>query len=93
MKTTDNKARFDTRISKKHKELFEYAAQLGGFRNLTDYVINVLMEKSTDIVEKHHQILASKKDQQLFFDAITNAPRPNKLLKQAALKHKKLVGS
>ena len=70
MKTTD-KARFDTRLPKEQKDLFEYAAQLGGFRNLTDYVINVLMEKSTMIIEKHNTILVSKRDQEVFFKYLT----------------------
>jgi uncharacterized protein (DUF1778 family) len=90
MKTTD-KARFDTRLPKEHKELFEYAAQLGGFRNLTDYVIHVLMEKSTLIIEKHNSILASRKDQEIFFDAITKDIEPNKSLKSAASKYQKKI--
>ena len=90
MKTTD-KARFDTRLLKEHKDLFEYAAQLGGFRNLTDYVINVLMEKSTMIIEKHNTILATKRDQEVFFDAITSEIEPNKSLQLAASKYSKLI--
>jgi len=90
MKTTD-KARFDTRLPKEQKDLFEYAAQLGGFRNLTDYVINVLMEKSTMIIEKHNTILVSKRDQEVFFDAITKEIEPNKSLQLAASNYSKLI--
>jgi len=90
MKKID-KARFDTRLPKEHKDLFEYAAQLGGFRNLTDYVINVLMEKSTMIIEKHNTILATKRDQEVFFDAITSEIEPNKSLQLAASKYSKLI--
>ena len=90
MKTIE-KARFDTRLSKEHKELFEYAAQLGGYRNLTDYVIHVLMEKSTLIIEKHATIISSKKDQEVFFDAITATPEPNQALKNAFIKYTELT--
>ena len=90
MKTID-KARFDTRLPKEHKDLFEYAAQLGGFRNLTDYVIHVLMEKSTLIIEKHNTVLASKRDQEVFFDAITKEIEPNTSLQLAASKYSKLI--
>ena len=38
MKNTE-KARFDTRLTKDQKDLFEYAANLGGFRTLSDFVI------------------------------------------------------
>ena len=84
-------ARFDTRLPKEHKELFEYAARLGGFRNLTDYVHHVLMEKSTMIIEKHNTILASQKDREIFFKAITGETEPNEPLKAAVKKHSKIL--
>jgi uncharacterized protein (DUF1778 family) len=90
MKSID-KARFDTRLPKEQKELFEYAAQLGGFRNLTEYIIHVVMEKSLIIIEKHNSILASKKDQEVFFDAITKDIEPNSTLKSAVAKHHALM--
>lgn len=84
-------ARFDTRLPKEHKELFEYAARLGGFRNLTDYVHHVLMEKSTMIIEKHNTILASQKDREIFFKAITGEKEPNNSLKAAVKTHSKIL--
>ena len=84
-------ARFDTRHPKEHKELFEYAARLGGFRNLTDYVNHVLMEKSTIIIEKHNTILASQKDREIFFKAITVETEPNDSLKAAVKTHSKIL--
>ena len=84
-------ARFDTRLPKEHKALFEYAAQLGGFRNLTDYVNHVLMEKSTMIIEKHNTILASQKDREIFFKAITGETEPNDFLKAAVKTHSKIL--
>ncbi len=86
-------ARFDTRLPKEHKELFEYAAQLGGFRNLTDYVNYVLMEKSTMIIEKHNTILASQKDRDVFFKAITSETEPNLSLQAAVKKHSKILNN
>ncbi|MFN8699770.1 MAG: DUF1778 domain-containing protein [Flavobacteriales bacterium] len=85
-------ARFDTRLPREHKELFEYAAELGGYRNLTDYVIQVLMERSQAIIEKHNAIVASKKDQKIFFEAITADIEPNAALLKAAQKYKRAVG-
>ena len=82
------KARFDTRLPKEQKELFEYAAQLGGYRNLTDFMINTLTERSKAIVAEHHKILASQRDQQLFFDALLRDAQPNTALKEAAARHK-----
>ncbi len=39
-------ARFDTRLQKDQKDYFERAARIGGFRNLTDFVIVAVQEKS-----------------------------------------------
>lgn len=37
-------ARFDARLPKEQKLLFEKAAQLGGYRNLTDFIIHAVQE-------------------------------------------------
>jgi uncharacterized protein (DUF1778 family) len=84
-------ARFDTRLSKEQKELFEYAANLGGYRTLTEFVISSAQSKADEIVERHRSIVASRRDQQIFFDAILNPPLPGKRLRAAARKYNKLV--
>ncbi len=82
-----DKARFDTRLPKEQKDFFEYAASLGGFRTLTDFVISSVQEKAKKIVEEHDSILASKRDQEIFFNAITGTQNPNESLKSAARKY------
>lgn len=84
MKTLE-KSRFDTRLPKEQKDLFEYAASLGGFRTLTEFVIFSAQQQASTIIEKYNSILATKKDQEIFFTAIINAQKPNKSLKNAAL--------
>lgn len=76
-------ARFDARLPKEQKQFFEKAAHLGGFRNLTDFIILAAQEKAKEIIEERKQIIASKKDSQIFFDAITNPKKPSKALKEA----------
>ncbi len=88
MKTLE-KSRFDTRLPKEQKEFFEYAANLGGFRTLTEFVIFSLQKQASNIVETYNSILASKKDQEIFFKAIMNPPKPNESLKKAALRFNK----
>lgn len=83
-------SRFDARLPKEQKELFEYAASLGGYRSLTDFVIQTLQSRASEIVEEHNQILASKKDQEVFFNALQNPPEPNEALKEALKEYKKL---
>ena len=90
MKTLE-KSRFDTRLPKEQKELFEYAANLGGFRTLTEFVIFSVQQQASNIIEKRNSILASKKDQEIFFEAIVNPQKPNNHLKKAALHFNKAV--
>lgn len=92
MKTIE-KARFDTKLSKEQKDFFEYAASIGGYRTLTEFVINSVQEKAKKIVEEHNKIISSKREQKIFFDEIINPSKPNKALKNAALSYKKLINS
>jgi uncharacterized protein (DUF1778 family) len=83
-------ARFDTRLPKAQKEFFEYAANLGGYRTLTEFIIVSAQSKAEEIVEKHRSIVASKRDREIFFDAIMNSPEPGKKLKEAVKRYDKL---
>ncbi len=74
MKTTEL-ARFDIRLSKEQKQLFERAAILGGYRNLTDFVIATLQSKAKAIIEERERVIASQKDSMLFFEALENPPK------------------
>jgi uncharacterized protein (DUF1778 family) len=76
-------ARFDARLPKEQKQFFEKAAYLGGYRNLTDFVIRVVQEKAKEIIREKEQVIASERDSQIFFDAITNPKKPSKTLKNA----------
>lgn len=82
------KARFDTRLSKEQKAFFERAARVGGYRSLTDFVVLAVQEKAKEIIEENEQIIASKKDSELFFDAITNSSKANKNLIDASNEYK-----
>ncbi len=82
--SSENKARFDTRLSKEQKDFFERAAILGGYRNLTDFVILTVQNKAKEIIEERERILASDRDSKIFFDTISNPDKPNKELLSAA---------
>lgn len=78
MRTTiKEQARLDARLPKEQKIFFERAAYLGGFRNLTDFVIIVAQEKAKKIFKEKEQIIASGKDCQIFFDAIAKPKNVN----------------
>jgi uncharacterized protein (DUF1778 family) len=76
-------ARFDARLPKEQKQFFEKAAFLGGYRNLTDFIIRVVQEKAKEIISEKEQIIASERDSQIFFEAITNSQKPSETLKNA----------
>ncbi len=84
-------ARFDTRMPKKEKEFFEYAANLGGYKTLAAFFMHAARVEAERIVEKHNVILASERDAKIFFDALMNPPEPNEALKKAAKRYKRLV--
>lgn len=85
--------RFDVRLPKEQKEVIELAAKLSGFKSKSEFIVYTLVKEASLIIEKHTQIIASEKDQKLFFDAIINPPMPNKNLRKAAKNYNKLVAS
>lgn len=76
-------ARFDTRLPKEQKLFFEKAAYLGGYRNLTDFIVRTVQEKAKEIIKEKEQIIVSERDSQIFFDAITHPKKPSQTLKKA----------
>lgn len=81
-------ARFDTRLSKEQKDFFEHAANIGGFRTLTEFILFSAQEKAKKIVEEHNSLFASERDRKIFFDEMMNPSEPNEALKQAAKRYK-----
>ena len=90
MKTTE-KTRFDTRLTKDQKEFFEYAATIGGYRSLTEFVLVSVEERAKQIVEEHTKIISSKRDQEIFFRALSETPKPITSLEKAAVRYKDLL--
>ena len=82
-------SRFDARITRELKEILERAAQIGGYRSLTDFVLSTAQIKAKEIINEHDTILASKRDSEIFFNAILNPGKPARKLSQAADAYKK----
>ena len=81
-------ARFDTRLSVNQKQLFEKAAALGGYRNLTDFIIHAVQEKAKEIIKDREQIIVSQKDSEIFFNEIIKPQSPNEALREAVKNYK-----
>jgi uncharacterized protein (DUF1778 family) len=88
---TLEKSRIDARLSKEQKDFFEYAANVGGFKTLTEFVIVSVQSNAEKIIEKHDKILASKRDKEIFFNELLNPSKPNNALKEAAARYKMMI--
>ena len=84
--TPSGKTRFEARLTVEEKEFFERAAAIGGFRSLTDFIVRSAKIRAEEIVSQHELIVSSKRDGEIFFDAILNAEAPNDKLRAAANK-------
>ena len=60
------------------------AAAIGGYWSLTDFVICSAVKQAEEIIQSQESILSSKRDAQIFFDTVFDAPAPNEKLKAAA---------
>jgi len=84
-------SRFDTRLPLEQKRLFERAAILGGYRNLTDFITVTVQNKAKEIIEERERIIASERDKEIFFDSLINSPTPNNDLFSAKDEFDKLI--
>ena len=85
------KARFDTRLPLEQKQFFEKASILGGYRNLTDFIIATVQNKAKEIIEERERIIASQNDREIFFDSLVNPPKPNENLLSAKDEYNRLI--
>jgi uncharacterized protein (DUF1778 family) len=85
------KARFDGQLPPKQKEYFEQAAEIGGFRTLTEFIFSSAQEKADEIIKRHKILLETAQDREIFFSALINPPEPNDKLRQAAQEHKEEI--
>lgn len=85
--STQEKSRFDTRLSGKQKEIFELAARLGGYKTLSEFILSSAQQQADQILERHRQILADEADRKTFFKALLQPPKPNANLKKAMARY------
>jgi uncharacterized protein (DUF1778 family) len=87
----NNKARLDIRLSVDQKELFNRAAILAGYANLSSFILVTVQEKAMNIIKQNETIITSIKDAEIFFDAILNPKQPNNALTEAAKSFKSSI--
>lgn len=75
--------RIDLRISKEHKELIKYAAEISGFKTVSEFIVTLAKNEANRIIEEEAKILKSMDDKMLFVETLLNPPSPNEALKEA----------
>lgn len=84
------KARINIRLPKDIKAFIEQGASLVGL-SLTEFLISSATEKAEQAVEKHRSFLASRRDREIFFEALMNPAEPNDRLKAASERYKEIT--
>ncbi|TDS13212.1 type II toxin-antitoxin system TacA family antitoxin [Sphingobacterium paludis] len=75
--------RIDVRISKEHKELIKYAAEISGFKTVSEFIVTLAKNEANRIIEEESKILKSMNDKVLFVETLLDPPTPNKALEAA----------
>lgn len=86
-------SRVEFRVSKEDKELFEYASNLRGFKSFSEFARLILHREVKAIVDEEKSILISKRDKEIFFNALMGIEeKPNEAL-ISAIKYHQEIGS
>ena len=85
--------RIDIRISKENKDLIKYAAELSGFKSVSEFIVSLAKNEAKRIIEEENRLLKSIDDKVHFVETLLNPPAPNKGLKSALEKYEDLLNS
>lgn len=89
METQVNKdERIEIRVSSEDKLIFQKAQKLSGDKSFSSFIVRIVKKEAEEIVSKNSQIIASKRDREIFFDAVFSNSKPNQSLVEAAKKYK-----
>ena len=88
-KTSTRAARLDIRLNPQAKEKIEQAAVVS-HQSVTDFVVTSLLRASEQALERQEIIRLTNRDRDLFLAALEADVRPNKTLRKAAQRFKRL---
>lgn len=85
--------RIDIRISKENKELIKYAAEISGFKTISEFIVSLAKNEAKRIIEEETKFIKSMEDKVLFVETLLNPPAPNSALKSAVENYNNLFTS
>lgn len=83
--------RIDIRISSSQKELIKYAAELKGFKSVSEFVIHCANTEANKIIIENSKVINTIEDKKIFLEALLNPPSASSSLKNAQSNYKKFV--
>lgn len=85
--------RIDLRISKEHKELIKHAAEISGFKTVSEFIVTLAKNEANRIIAEEDKVLKSMDDKVFFVETLLNPPAPNEALKRALKDYNKFSNS
>lgn len=83
--------RISLRLSPQSKQTLERAAAYLD-RTLTDFVVDVALQKAEAVVHEHEVIALTAEEWRRFQDMLLNPPEPNERLGKALAEHDRIIG-
>jgi len=82
--------RVNVRLSLSVKKTLEYAAAVSG-RSVSDFIVSSTLSAAHETIEDHERMKLIAEDREVFMQALLNPPAPNKALRDAVKRHKKIL--
>jgi uncharacterized protein (DUF1778 family) len=84
--------RLGFRLPQPAAEIIQRAAEIEQ-RSMTDFCVTASVAAARETVARHEQLELSKRDRDIFFDALMNPPAPSDELRHTLRAAKALIGS
>ena len=84
-------ARINFRLPQDKKDVVERAALISG-QSVTDFAIQALIAKATEVLERQQLRILSDRDRDIFLAMLDSDAEPNEALRKAAEDYKQYMG-
>jgi uncharacterized protein (DUF1778 family) len=82
--------RVNVRLSPSVKKTLEHAAAVSG-RSVSDFIVSSALSAAHEAIEDHERMKLMAEDRDAFARALLKPPAPNKALRDAVKRHKKIL--